>query len=256
MKSFSDFLQSNKIEPSGDLPLVHTTRSFNLRNIMTESAILPQKCDVFHGEEINYFFVGRPSYKYTIDDGADHWMLPSSFVFDIKSMKPKRLYPFDTGGFDKGRMPQFVNEMELSFFEASEISNAANRIIGAFFGSAKDYMAYKGLPESKFNSLFELSPLDAEIYALHKLSQDRKKPAFDDRQFSIEFQTENTIELSGNLKAIVTPIVYLDDKKFVQYFDDLGVEIMTYDIHPVEPKYHFYAIYDKIKSYYQREGMI
>ncbi len=256
MKSFSEFLQSNKIEPSNDLPLVHTTRSFNLSNIIRKSAIFPQPCDVFHGENLNYLFVGRPGYKYSIDDGADHWMFPSSFVFDIGSVKPKRVHPFDTGGFEKNRMPQFINEMDLEFFETSTISQSANRIIGAFFGSAKDYMNFKGLSQAEFSSTFELSPLDAEIHALHKLSIDRKKPAFDDRQFNVEFQTEDTIELSGNLKALVTPIVYLDDDDFVRFFEKLNVEILTYDIHPIEPKFHFYAIYDKIKSYYQREGIV
>ncbi|WP_284163806.1 hypothetical protein [Frigidibacter sp. SD6-1] len=256
MNSFTEFLRHNAIETSETLPLVHTTRSFRLRKIIETSSIEAQDCDVFIGEKLNYFFVGRPSYKYDVEDGTDHWMLPTAFVFDFDAVRAKRLFPFDSGGFAKKRMPQFVNEMEVSFFDAAGVSEAAQRIIGAFFGNAKNYMDFRGLSDREFFEIFELSPLDAEIHALHKLSLDPKKPSFDDRQFSIEVQSETPIFLNNQLKAVVLPVVYLDDPSLVNYFQNIDVQILSYDIHPIEPKFHFYAIYDRIKTFYQSEGLI
>lgn len=246
----------NAVRTADSLPLIHTTRSFRLRKILEQSAIDTQNCDVFAGEKLNYFFVGRPSYKYEIDEGADHWMLPTAFIFDIGAVSPKRVFPFDSGGFERKRMPQFVNEMDRDFFDVRGVSNAAERIIGAFFGNAKNYMDFRGLSDKDFFEAFELSPLDAEIHALHKLSVDSKKPTFDDRQFTIELQSEQPIELANKLRAVVIPVVYLDDETLVDFFEGLGTQILSYDIHPIEPKFHFYAIYDRVKTFYQMEGYI
>lgn len=257
MKSFADFLMSNSIEEATPLPLVHTTRSFNLSRIMKDSQISTQECDVFRGEQLNYFFVGRPSYKYEIEDSSNHWMLPTAFVVNFNVVKPKRVFPFDSGGFRRRKMPKYIAEMEMDFFEASSVESAPSKIIGAFFRDPSSYMAFKGRPEAEFSAQFLLSPLDAEIHALRELSTDVKQPTFDDRQFTVEVQSDKVLALdSESVLAIVAPIVYMDDANFVKYFESRNIEVLTYDVYPLEAKMHFYAIYDRIKTFYKEKGLI
>lgn len=258
MPSFAEFLLRNSVEKSDRLPFVHTTQAFKLRSIMEKGVIEAQACDVFRDEKLNYLFVGRPAYKYQMDCSSDEfWLFPTVFIFDIPDIRAKRIFPFDSGGFSKGSMPGFIDCMDLGFFDAASVSDAPERIMGAFFGNALNYINFHGLSTERFSEKIELSPLDAEMHALHKLAMDSKKPAFDDRQFTIEVQTEDSIDLKGkNLLAVVLPANYLDDERVTEFFQKKGVQLLSYDLAPIEPKMHFYAVYDRVKTFYQERNLI
>lgn len=83
-----------------------------------------------------------------------------------------------------------------------------------------------------------------------------KSPTFDDRSFCVEVQSSESLKISEeSIIAVVVPIVYLDDPHFVRFFQSRKIEILTYDIYPLEGRMHFYAIYDKVRSLYQRLGI-
>lgn len=140
VSALESFLQRNSVVPTSSLPLVHSTKSYNLKAMLEAGAINPQECDVFLKEKINYFFVGRPSYKYTTDSSsADHWELPCCFIFAADVVKdPSRVFPFDSGAFSRGRFPDYIDMMPRSDFQMN-LPDAPQRIIGSFFGSAKNY---------------------------------------------------------------------------------------------------------------------
>jgi hypothetical protein len=60
------FLQSNALRTLDLPPLVHSTRSYNLKLIAEHKCIRVAKCDVLR-RDLNYFFVGRPAYKHKVD---------------------------------------------------------------------------------------------------------------------------------------------------------------------------------------------
>jgi hypothetical protein len=216
-----DFLQRNAIDASTLLPLVHTTRAFHLRSIMESNTIAAAPCDVFQGERLNYFFVGRPAYKYRVGENDEFWQLPVCFIVDFKTVaRPKRVYPFDSGGFARKELPSFMNAIKLPDFEVSKDPRAIEKLVGTFFGNPRNYFRLKGKRTSEFTARHNLSPFDAEIHALHKLSIPRVNKSFDDRQFTIEVQSEGDYQLKSNhLLAVIAPITYFDDSAFLDHVE-------------------------------------
>ena len=172
MSLLRNFLQRNVIPISEPLPLTHTTKAYYLRKILQDNEIKCQPCDVFAGEKLAYCFVGRPAYKYSISQDSEYWNLPLSFVLEFDSLaSPKRVFPFDSGGHSQGLTPSFISVMPLEEFEVSADPQAPQKLIGAFFETTQRYFRFKGRPSGDFYREFSLGPLDAEIHALHKLSQ-------------------------------------------------------------------------------------
>lgn len=87
-------------------PWIHSTASSNLIPILNEEKLLAVKCNVFQGEKLCYLFVGRAAYKGKDALNPEPWQLPTVFVMRFSNPPPlKRIHPFDTGAFERGRMP-------------------------------------------------------------------------------------------------------------------------------------------------------
>lgn len=115
MGKLGDFLMRNSASVGRPLPLVHTCQSHSLENIISSGKIKTHYCDVFQ-EDLNYFFVGRPAYKKDLDEEAAEWELPSCFVFSYDISGAKRIYPFDTGAYQRGLFPSFIQMMNRDEF--------------------------------------------------------------------------------------------------------------------------------------------
>ena len=170
MPPLIDFLKRNSVKEDSALPLVHTSRAFHIRSFLNTNKIVTTRCDVFN-EKLNYFFMGRPAYKYTLEAAAEFWEFPVCFIVRYESVKGvRRIFPFDSGGFANKFMPAYLQMMELGAFEVGAYQNAPAKLVGAFFGNKRNYFNFKGSNEHDFMQAHNLSPLDAEILALHKLS--------------------------------------------------------------------------------------
>lgn len=259
MSLLETFLQRNAIDPSESLPLTHTTQSYHLRKLIEKNQIICQQCDVFTPERLTYYFVGRPAYKYKLSENAEYWNLPMSFVINYDSIGlPKRVFPFDSGGHSRKLTPEYLSIMPLKEFEVSGATQAAQKLIGAFFETTRNYFDFKGRPTSKFNDEFALGPLDAEIHALHKLSLEKGTKSFDDRNFTIELQTDKNTPLTPkSVLAVVLPINYLDDPNIVHHIEkNWQAQILSYDLYPLNPNMYYYAIYDKIHNFMKSNSFI
>jgi hypothetical protein len=256
MSVLFEFLQKNQIERSESLPLVHTTRAHHLRSILKTGKIVTSPCDVFVGENLNYFFVGRPAYKFPLDNTAEFWELPVCFVLDYRcALNRQRVFPFDSGGFANRRLPQYLTSHDIASFEVSSDPDADKKIIGTFFGTAHNY--YKFNPRRDLDVLrkHDVSMLDSEIFSLHKLSISRDKD-FDDRYFSIEVQSTEDVDLSGNnLLAAIVPSPYLDDPDFLDLATEVWqCELLAYDIYPLRPETYYFGIYSLVESLLRDKG--
>jgi len=257
--ALESFLQRNSVVPSSSLPLVHSTKSYNLKAMLEAGAIQPQECDVFLKEKINYFFVGRPSYKYTTDSSsADHWELPCCFIFAADIIKdPSRVFPFDSGAFSKKRFPDYIGMMPRSEFEL-RIPDAPQRIIGSFFGSAKSYFLLNPKSSQIFDQEFSLSPFDAEVQAILRLAGEKTLPDFDDRRFAIEVQSKEPVNLSIDKPlAVVLPEQYLDIPAVRNMIQDVwGAEPLGYPMFSLSVSAYHAMIYQEVYSFYKRRKFI
>lgn len=248
------FLQKNTIKPAKSLPLVHTTSAYRLVQILESQQITPTICDVFEGEKLNYFFVGRPAYKKEPGRECEIWELPTCVILDYASVPKKRVFPFDSGAFKARLFPDFIQMMNLDSFEVSNISDACERLIGAFFVTPHNYFKLNPRSQKSFERMFDIGILDAEVKALYKLILF-KTGVYDDRRFAIEVQCDSAVALNKkNILAVVFPEEYCESDTFMDYIEKTGAEAIPYQSFPVKAEFYYYAIYDKIFEFYSRSN--
>jgi hypothetical protein len=245
MSALFDFLQKNQIEKGRLLPAVHSTEAYFIKRFMKTGRIEPQSCKFFTGEKLSYFFLGRPAFKRSFDLEPDYWELPMCFVVQYDAIKKKRTFPFDSGAFKSGLYPQYISMMEIEEFETQKDPQAAEKIIGTFFGTNRNYYLLKTRPKGDFEGRFEVGVLEEEIKALHRLVT-LKDNSVDDRRFAIELQTDGQFELiSDNVLAVVLPEPYIENPAVVSYVESyLDAQLITYPLYPLKKDYYYYAIYD------------
>lgn len=254
MSALSLFLQRNQITKARLLPLVHTTESYYLKKIIETGAIKVQPCNVFAGENLSYFFVGRAAYKRELHQEAEYWELPTCLVFDFFVNGAKRIYPFDSGAYVSKRYPNFINMMDLEDFEVGGDVEAPHKLIGTFFNSGRNYYRLSARPKEQFEALFDVDVLDEEMKALHKLIlyKDQK---YDDRRFAIELQFDADIDLKDRKPILaIFPETYLANEEYIAKIAALGAEILTYPVYPLRKEYFYYTIYEKLDNFYASRG--
>lgn len=257
--ALSAFLARNSVIAAEGLPLVHSTRSYNIRAILNGDSLKPQPCDVFHGEDLTYFFVGRPAYKHSSDhSSAEAWELPCCFVFEASSVTSiKRVYPFDSGAFASGRYPTYIGAMPLKEFEVSG-DECIGKIIGSFFGSPSRYFKLSPKSREDFEQEFSLNPLDAELSAAIRLAAEGTPTGFDDRRFTIEVQSDSEINLGAiNPIAVILPEIYLDVEGILETIEGKwNAEAIGYPIYPLSLSSYYAVIYKEIHKLYERRGFL
>ncbi len=252
-----DILLGNRARKSDTLPLVHTAPAHFMQKIIQSGAIHPKPCDVYLGESLSYFFVGRPAYK-SVGRDLMHWELPSCMIVDFEAINPKRIFPFDSGAFKKGFVPKYASMMDIDNFSMEEVPEAASRYIGTFFGSSYNY--FMQTPNSKEFLLQRhgILPTEGSLHALISLiSGERIKNELDERRSAIEYQSDQSIHLNeGSIKAVILPMEYLKDKKFIKNIEKQSIQVITYRHFPINSDFFYNALYDKCLSFYELEGLI
>ncbi len=255
MNALQRFLQKNQIVPTDPLPLVHTTEAYNLKRIVGTNQIEVRPCDVFAGEKLSYFFVGRAAYKKPTREEAEYWELPACLVVSFFIKGVRRIFPFDSGAFAGRRYPHFINMMDLNDFQVGDDLTAPHKLIGTFFPSRRDYYVLNPRSRERFESMFDVGLLEEEVKALHALIQDKRGRA-DDRRFSIEMQFGDNLSLSDKtLLAVIIPETYMADEAYAQRLRSLGGTLITYPVYPLRKEYFYYAIYEKLDQFYRSKGL-
>lgn len=254
MSILAQFLNKNQITKANPLPLVHTTASYHLKKIVSQKSIVPRPCNVFAGESLSYFFVGRAAYKKESFGEAEYWELPACVVLEFFSERTKRIFPFDSGAFSGNRYPEFIQMMEMKDFEIVDDIEAPQKLIGTFFRNSQNYYRLRCEEESEFNKKFDVDILDEEIKALHSLIR-HKNNNYDDRRFSIEMQFSESVDLNIRRPiAIILPENYLENGDYIKKIESLGARVIIYPIYPLRKEYFYYAIYQKLDELYKEIG--
>jgi len=258
LKKLRDFLKETNATPANMLPLIHTTKSTNLINIINSKKIMATSCNVFKGEDLCYMFVGRPSYKYSINGQSDYWMMPTVFVVRFQSPpKIKRVYPFDSGAFTAKLLPDYITTFSRSDFEIDPEFNSIKTLVSVFFKDAKRYWQREPSSSADFKERYNLTALHMQIEALNKLYNEPTSKLVDDRAAAIEVQFSDDITISSaDTLGIIVPEEFLRESTISDALHEITPNIETYGINPVSLDMYYGQIYDCVRSVYKNFGIL
>lgn len=203
-------------------------------------------CPVFDPDHLNYFFVGRPAYKSKDCAQSDYWLLP--IVFALKpplAIKPKRIFPFDSGAFSAGLFGDEFFDFSLEDFAIpSEYANI-RKVIDSFFGSNERYIALKPKSKDEVTAEFSLQSTGFPIAALARIFNKPHSAEFDDRNAAIEVQYDVDVPVtSTSALGVVLAEDWLDDPAVEAALTSLGCPIKTYPVYPIRRESYYSKIYE------------
>jgi hypothetical protein len=258
MGALVEFLARNTIDKNLPLPLVHSCQAYFIKQIMASGQLKASPCNVFQGEDLLYFFVGRPAYKYELELQPKYWELPICFILQYDVSTAKRIYPFDTGAFKSGRLPKYVTIADLHEFDVSVDREAVCKIIGTFFSSRFNYYRTKPRSESEFLERYGVDILDTEVRSIHSLITDGMPYKSDDRRATIEVSLPHAVKLtSDRVLAVVIPERYLDCEIIMNYIQsDLRADVLSYPEYSQNVEFYYSFIYQKVEAFFREQGYL
>ncbi|KRQ15910.1 hypothetical protein FBZ96_11580 [Bradyrhizobium stylosanthis] len=252
-----EFLSNSNIATPKSPPWVHSAPSSKLIKIIQDEKLVAMKCDVFKGEKLCYLFVGRAAYKGRDALNPEAWQLPSVFVMRFATPPPiKRIYPFDTGAFDRNRMPSYLTAFDMQNFELGSDDALIGRLISLYFDTPRRYVDRKSVDEDKIKEEHVLDMSHAEILALGKLYREGSTKNYDDRAAAIEVQVGEDIPLrKQDLLGVVIPEEYMRTDGVRESLLKLTKYIETYRLLPLSLSQHYSSIYDAVERIYKKAGV-
>lgn len=205
------------------LPVMHSCDVFDCESIIDEGLLKPTPCRVFKNEELLYFFYGKPTYPIGTKEHlnrTDSLYCPVCFIIDIGNIDIYRIFPFDTGAFDKEMYNQFMHRhMIIDKFEIENNSKAIKAYISVIFGNNKNYI--DGIPNKYHDE-------DTYVNALLHLLSATGGFEFDERADTIEVISKKSIDISKNIRGIILPENFLRKKKIADFIDKNNIDHKTY----------------------------
>lgn len=214
------------------LPLVHTTTAYNFDQILEESTLGPSDCDVFM-ERLLYMFYGRPAYR--VKESRNERLefeWPVVLIFKpIAIQSIKRIFPFDSGAFDRGVYEEFfAKQSKIDDFAVTPNLDSARKVVSAFYSNNMEYIT------GGTRKNVEIGRRQFEVQGVYELMRlpgvmmlDGSNRVRDDRSTAIEIQVDQEIVFKDNLIAVIIPRTYLDDDEILKVLKEWNVEhIKTY----------------------------
>lgn len=239
MGKFQDVLQT-EIEGILPLPLLHTCDAYSFRAILENMKLLPQMCDVFN-INLLYTYYGIPSYRTNYGLATrNSAYFPICIILDTdKSPKFHKIYPFDSGAFEKKpelKQTFFHHQTDILDFELDASISSAMQVIKTFYQSNDNYIFEKPDINKEF------SHFDFEALSYKNLISDETNNEIDSRASSIEIIFNEEITLSkSTVQQIIIPNCFKDDKKISSLINEkLGIdESLGYSTFRGSPKEYF-----------------
>ncbi len=233
----------------------HTTDAYLLRSIIEGGSFTPRLCPVF-GEELLYFFYGRPAFRHSpyrlLGIGA---RAPVVVVLapDLVA-SGKRLFPFDSGAFDQKRYAKWMHsDMQLPDFEMACHEYAPQRHVAAFFKTNIDYLRVKFCtPTLPFHGEHEVGSIIAML-------TDSDIASADDRRLALELQVGDPLPFTPpTIRALILPEEFLQAPYVDAYLKGpgTGISIATYDLQPLKQgKEYQNSLAERAKEFNQNWGL-
>jgi hypothetical protein len=219
----------------------HTTNAFAFRDIVACGFLTPQRCHVF-GEDLIYFFYGRPAYRDITNE-------PLRFIADspvVVVLDPSlvtsgvRLHPFDTGAFDAKRYANWIHpRIPMRDYQLACPSDAPQRHVASLFGSNADYLRARARPPSvPFKGEFEVDSLVAML-------TDRDAGQADDRRAAVELQVPHAVPMKWPyVRGLIIPDEIMDAEYVQQLLQSAGgaIDVQTYERTPLKAARDYQAL--------------
>jgi hypothetical protein len=236
------------------LPLVHSTDSYILADMLDKGEISPQSCSVFNGEALTYLFYGRPAFR--PNNSAEPTSLGHYFPVCLL-MKPtwqgnvKRVFPFDSGAFQQELYGAYLHKkMKLGDFRLEADMSTPGKLITLFFGNVPAYL--RARPESSVN--FDAAEFEAQSY--RALINAKDGNAIDSRGSGIEVQTSEPISISDSLAAVILPSTFVDGS-MGNALQKLKIDVLPYNtFERSRPSEYMSELTSICFSYYAQLGLI
>jgi hypothetical protein len=197
--------------------------------ILKQEKLLAVKCNVFKGEKLCYLFVGRAAYKGKDALNPEPWQLPSVFVMRFTTPPPlKRIHPFDTGAFDRGRMPDYLTTFDLDDFNVGSDQDQIGRMISLYFETPRRYVDRDANDQKKLKDEHLLTMSHAKVLAVAKLYKEGSTKNYDDRAAAIELQVEEDKRIEARLDAGLS--VLASDSHVAIQWNQCGCNAHTQDV--------------------------
>lgn len=252
-----DFLKNTNDTTPDLLPLVHSTETGRLIDILSVRTLSTSPCQFFNHENLLYMFVGRPSYRLRDVDDPELWQLPTVFILknDIAS-SAVRIHPFDTGAFMSNRFPSYFSCMKLPEFELRN-TDSLRKYLGVFFGSEEKYFSRKATPRATIEEKYNITIRHKAVSGLARLLTESRTSNLDDRSSAAELQFSTSVDISSNnLLGIVLPNEACRDAELLSTIKLFNCEIITYDQMSLSVREYYSEIYSKCKAFYRSKRYI
>jgi len=252
-----DFLKNSNLAVPKSPPWVHSTASSKLIPILQQEKLLAVECSVYKKEKLCYLFVGRAAYKGKDAMNPGSWQLPTVFVMRFNSPPPlKRIHPFDTGAFHKGRMPDYLTLFSMDDFNLGTDQDQIGRMISLYFDTPRRYVDRNAVDQEKLKTEHLLNMSHARVMAVSKLYKEGSTKNYDDRAAAIELQVAEDIPLTKeNLVGVVLPEEYLRTPGVRESLLELTSIIETYRLLPLSIREHYGQIYECVEQVYKKAGI-
>lgn len=244
-----------------ELPLIHITDAYSFTSILAPGKLEPRPCKIF-GEDLVYFFYGRPSYR-TKHKGSNYVNanLPVVMIFhpSLICSNIKRVFPFDTGAFCIGLYSDFFHpNSKLEHFEVDPSVEGAQRVVAYFYRDNSEYY-YGG---SRKNVEIPSLNFEAEgIFEMARTSAGGKPDGTfnpDLRSSSVEIQIDKTVDVTNSLLGLIVPQIFFDDAGAKKSISDISPKYLeSYSgVHNIGSESLTGIIFEKVSKIYKEEGLI
>lgn len=251
MLSFRDQIAALPDGPDA-LPLTHIADVEGFFRAVTDGKITQRTlCQVFN-ENLVYTFYGRPSYR--LNAGGDEAFnsqsyAPVCFILDQDATPPKRVFPFDSGGFSFYAQ-HLHRDHNLQTYEMDPSISNAQKLVGKFYGSNQAYLDMFPIQGLTF------SPLETTLSNYYGLIASQAQGS-DERHSSVEIQFDAPFDLMGKILAVVLPSAIADDATIQKSLASWNAIPLPYKIRgrfrPIEFVSKFYEL---IETFLSNRGLL
>lgn len=234
------------------LPCNHVTDGYSFRDVVRSSTLRTSNCRHF-GEDLLYFFYGRPAYRSreSVEPTKDLGLHPCCFIMRLAAIEPlRRVFPFDSGAFHAGIYLGKINErLPIQNFAIESSVASIMDFVNKYYDSNEAY--WRAKPKN-----MSIDPLDFEASTIaHLLSSPEAK--YDDRASCIELQVDHDVAIdAGGLLGIVVPTDFLDAPEVQLLVSRTGCLTETYDVFRVSPIEDMGALRQATKYLLRKAGYL